>query len=80
MNKLSIHTADELLEALAEIEHEQWTHWSQAAAANVAPPLRDQWQRSWVNYAELPDELKEADRVWARKVVSLFREHKLIHF
>ena len=69
---------EELVERLAEIEHAQWMHWSQAVAANVTAPLRSKWQRSWIDYAELPEELKEADRVWARKVVSLFRQHKLI--
>ena len=29
-------------------------------------------------YNELTDELKEADRVWARKVVALLRQRKLI--
>jgi hypothetical protein len=77
MNIPKIDT-NELIEALAEIEHAQWMHWSQAVAGNVAAATRDKWQRSWVDYAELPDELKEADRVWARKVVSLIRQHKLI--
>jgi hypothetical protein len=71
-------TLDELIEALAAIEHAQWMHWSLAVAGNVAAATRDKWQRSWVNYAELPDELKEADRVWARKVVSLLRQYKLM--
>jgi hypothetical protein len=38
----------------------------------------DKWQRSWVDYAELTDELKELDRVWARKVVTLLHQRKLI--
>ena len=69
---------DELVEALAEIEHAQWMHWSRAVAANVALAVRDKWKPLCVEYAELTDELKEADRVWARKVVSLLREHKLV--
>jgi len=77
MKKSPLITTNELVEALAEIEHAQWMHWSQAAA-NVAAATRLKWQRSWVDYAELPDELKEADRVWARKVVSLLRQRKLI--
>jgi len=31
-----------------------------------------------VDYAELEDNMKEADRVWARKVVMLLRQRKLI--
>jgi len=78
MKKPPLKTTNELIEALAEIEHAQWMHWSQAVAANVAAATRDKWQRSWIDYAELTDELKEADRVWARKVVSLLRVHKLV--
>ena len=78
MKKPPLMTTDELVEALAEIEHAQWMHWSKTVAANVTVATRDKWQRSWVDYTELSDELKEADRVWARKVVSLLREHKLV--
>ena len=52
-------STDELIEALAEIEHAQWMHWSQAVAANVPTATRDKWQRSWVEYAELPDDLRK---------------------
>ncbi len=79
MKSLPQNTTDELIEALAEIEHEQWLHWSRAVAAEVAPVTRDKWQRSWLNYAELSDDLKEEDRVWARRVVTLLRQRKLIH-
>ena len=73
-----IPNPDDLVEALARIEHEQWMHWSQAVAADVTAATRDKWQRSWVNYAELTEVLKEADRVWARKVVTLLSQRLLI--
>ena len=69
---------EDLVEALDEIEHEQWMHWSQAVAENTAISTRAKWQPSWVAYSALPEELKEADRVWARKVVTLLRKRKLI--
>lgn len=69
---------DDLVEALAKIEHEQWMYWSQAVAAVVTVETRDKWQRSWVDYSELTDDLKEADRVWARKVLALLRQRRLI--
>ncbi len=78
MNKPPLNPTDQLVEALAEIEHAQWLHWSQAVAADVGAATRAKWQRSWVAYAELTEDLKEADRVWARKVVTLLRQRKLI--
>ena len=69
---------EELVEALVEIEHEQWMHWSQAVAGQVSDVTRDKWRRSWLAYAELTDEVKEADRVWARKVTTLLRRRGLI--
>jgi hypothetical protein len=78
MSSPQLNPADDLVEALAGIEHEQWIHWSQAAAADVPAATRAKWQASWVGYDELPDELKEADRVWPRKVVTLLRQRRLI--
>ena len=78
MNTPMPSPTDDLVEALAEIEHEQWMHWSQAVAAKVSTGIADSWRKSWVDYAELTEELKEADRVWAWKVVALLRKRRLI--
>jgi hypothetical protein len=61
---------DDLLERLAELEHEQWVAWSRSVAGEVAEERRRRWAAYWVPYAELPDEVKEQDRVWARKVLA----------
>lgn len=60
---------EELLERLAEVEHEQWMHWSQSVAAEVSAERRQRWQACWVPYEDLPEEEKEQDRIWARKVL-----------
>ena len=60
---------DALLERLAELEHEQWMAWSQSVAPEVSPECRRRWQACWVPYQDLPDEVKEQDRAWARKVL-----------
>jgi hypothetical protein len=70
--------AEDLVEALAEIEHQQWLHWSKAVAPEVSNPTRLKWQSCWREYSELTENVKEADRVWARKVVALLRERQLI--
>ena len=78
VRKSQFKPTEDLVEALADIEHEQWMHWSQAVADNVTIPTRAKWQRSWAAYSALPEELKEVDRVWARKVVALLRQRQLI--
>ena len=64
---------DSLLERLAELEHEQWMAWSQSVAGEVSAERRQRWQACWVSYADLPDEVKELDRLWARKVLEALR-------
>ncbi len=78
MSEPQLNPAIDLVEALAEIEHEQWMHWSQAVAEDVTSTAREKWEASWVGYSQLTDELKDADRVWARKIVTLLRQRKLI--
>jgi hypothetical protein len=43
---------------------------------HVSPAIREKWSRAWVPYADLSDEVKEADRVWARKVIALLSSKK----
>ncbi|MCH9684356.1 MAG: hypothetical protein K0V04_23175 [Deltaproteobacteria bacterium] len=59
-----------LIERLAEIEHLQWMQWSKSVADEVSPERRERWARYWVPYAELPEDIKELDRAWARKVLA----------
>jgi hypothetical protein len=58
-----------LVEQVAALEHEQWMEWSRTAAKRVDAKTRARWQRYWVPYAELSEEVKEQDRVWARKIL-----------
>jgi hypothetical protein len=62
--------SDELLEALAAAEHEQWTHWTRHLLDNLTPENIARWRRQCdTPYADLSEEEKEKDREWARRVV-----------
>jgi hypothetical protein len=61
----------DLVERLAELEHEQWVAWSKALADEVPEERRRRWQACWVPYRDLPEDIKEQDRVWARRVLAL---------
>lgn len=63
----------QLLEKLAEIEHDQWMEWSKAVAPEVSEERRKRWEKYWIPYSELSEEVKEQDRKYARKVLSLIK-------
>lgn len=60
---------DYYLEELAAIEHDQWVEWSKSVASEVSEERRKRWEKYWVPYHELSEEVKEQDRVYARKVL-----------
>ncbi len=64
---------EDMLEALAAIEHEQWKSWSQqlSRSEKLSPERLLTWRLLWVPYSALPDEMKELDREWARKVLKV---------
>jgi hypothetical protein len=67
-------TDDTLIERLADLEHQQWMHWAQALIATepgLAAERVERWRASFVPYAALPDSLKDLDRAWARRVLTL---------
>lgn len=63
----------ELLEKLAEIEHNQWMKWASTLMAkeNLSPERIERWKKDMVPYAELSEEVKEYDRKWARLSLAL---------
>lgn len=71
---------EELIEKLAEIEHEQWIVWSQHIADkdNISKERLERWKTYWIAYSELDEETKELDRYWARKIIKVLEEQGLI--
>jgi len=64
----------ELIEKIADLEHQQWIHWAGSVLnSDVKLPYvrRKNWENRMVPYEELPEHVKELDRVWAAKVVEL---------
>ena len=61
----------ELIEKLAELEHEQWLSWARAVWDEVSVERREKWSPSMVPYAELSEGAKDQDREWARKAAEI---------
>lgn len=75
-------TLDSLVEQLAHIEHERWSHWQnyvhskglrQADGSLVIPAsLVDRWERQMsTSYADLSDEEKISDREQVEKYLPI---------
>lgn len=58
-----------LLEKLAEIEHEQWMHWANSVKGEVSPERAKRWESYMKPYSELSEEVKDMDRKWAKKAL-----------
>ena len=71
-----IISEEELLEKIAELEHNQWWEWSKnlATKENLSKEKIDSWGDLWTFYKFLPENSKEQDRVYARKVIVLLNE------
>jgi hypothetical protein len=64
------------LEKLAALEHEQWCYWTRNLVSSGRIPdwLVAKWRPNWVPYGELSEELKEHDRIWARRALAIMEE------
>jgi hypothetical protein len=81
----------ELLEKLAELQHDAWMHWSKSICSHLLldrSPMRmrdrvltkhDSWELLWRPYVELSEEMKEQDRIFARKVLEILKSFGVLN-
>lgn len=63
---------DAVLEKLADLEHEQWAHWTRYMLDNLTDENINRWRlQIETPYSELTEKEKESDRSWARKAIKL---------
>lgn len=62
-----------LLEALSDLEHQQWMKWAQSIIDNepISEARKKRWLTMMIDYKDLPDNIQEYDREWARKVMAI---------
>jgi hypothetical protein len=82
---LSYKNINDLVEKLAELEHDQWIHYSKDVADRIKNACSleqllketiQKWQDKWIDYCLLSEEDKNKDKVWAIKVLELLKENK----
>lgn len=58
---------DAVIERLAELEHEQWVHWTKYFLENLTDKNIRRWKRQIKTpYKKLTEKEKQSDRYWAR--------------
>jgi|GEM_PF-2304943 hypothetical protein len=67
---------DQLIEDLFELEHKQWEEWSKNVAEDIEDEDRlSRWKKNWVDYDKLPEKVKDQDREWAEKALSIVEDN-----
>ena len=69
-------TDEELVESLAELEHEQWIKWASTImqTEKISDGRIARWKDCFKPYSELSEEMKEFDREWARKALAILKK------
>ncbi len=70
----------DLLETLAELEHQQWMNWAKQIMQKekLSQETTKRWKNYFIPYKDLPEDIKELDRNYARKVISALKDHQII--
>jgi glutathione S-transferase len=69
---------NEIREALAALEHDQWASWAAdiAATETITPARLDRWHELITSpYSTLTEAQKDQDREWADKVLAILAKH-----
>ena len=63
----------EILEMLAELEHEQWIFWAKSIikSEKISDKRKNRWEKLFIPYCDLNKNQKEQDRIWARKIMRM---------
>lgn len=62
-------------EQLAELEHDQWAHWTRYMLDNLTPQNIERWRRQCdTPYSELTEKEKDSDREWADRSMKIMFE------
>ena len=66
------------IEELADLEHQQWAHWTKYMLDNLTDENIKRWrQQIKTPYSELTEKEKYSDRKWAYKAAKICRVNDL---
>ena len=79
-----------LKEKLASLEHDQWMYWAtgirdffkhavdsgcECRTCNLMRQKFENWEKFFVPYAQLAEDVKELDNQWAEKAIRIIENH-----
>ena len=66
-----------LLQKLSVLEHEQWTSWAKKIleTENISEETRAKWASYFVDFQDLPAEIQNLDRDFAKKSLDVFIDY-----
>jgi len=66
----------DIREILANVEHQQWAHWTKYMLDNLTEENITRWKKQIeTDYSELTEKEKDSDRVWADRVMKTITIH-----
>jgi len=70
-------THEQLIERLAEQEHNQWVTWAKSLMKNenLSDERKQRWLKLFCPYSQLTEEQKDQDRFWARKTLEIVEKY-----
>jgi hypothetical protein len=75
-SSVTLASTQEIREALADMFHQAWEHWSKAVKDDIKSPERvTRWQEYWVPYDQLDESTKDMDREWADKALESIEKY-----
>lgn len=68
-----------LRERLADKIHLEWCDWSLniSEKESLSQDRLDRWSKYWVEYSELPEDVKDYDRQWADQILKVLKAEGL---
>ena len=67
-----VQKASELVEKVADLEHQQWAHWTRYMLYNLTPENIDRWREQIeTKYPDWSEAEKDSDRKWAEIVIAV---------
>jgi len=71
---------EKLLEELSELEHKQWMKWAKTILKeeDISEERGKRWKKDFKDYKDLPEDVKEFDREWARKVIKILEKNGIL--